>query len=229
MDEQREALKSLRQWAETERAFGCVEMPRLVGVEKTASVADPNADDKTARLARLEQEVNACMACPLGTTRTRFVFGDGSANAQLMFIGEAPGYDEDQQGKPFVGAAGMLLTKIIEAMKLQRKDVYIANCLKCRPPGNRNPLPSEIACCAPILARQIEIIQPKIICALGKFAAQTLLKTEEPISRLRGRFFDYGGIPLMPTFHPAYLLRNPSDKKLVWADMQLIMKKLGLL
>ena len=129
---------------------------------------------------------------------------------------------------PFVGAAGQLLTKIIEAMKLSREEVYIANCLKCRPPENRNPLPTEIASCGPILAKQIEIIRPRIICALGKFAAQTLLKTEEPISRIRGRFFDWNhGIKLMPTFHPAYLLRNPGDKKLVWDDMQKIMKELG--
>ncbi len=145
-----------------------------------------------------------------------------------MFIGEAPGFDEDQQGLPFVGAAGQLLTKIIEAMKLKREDVYIANCLKCRPPGNRNPEPAEIASCSPILARQIEIIAPEIICALGKFAAQTLLESEEPISRLRGKFHDFRGIKLMPTFHPAYLLRNPGDKKIVWEDMQKIMRELGI-
>lgn len=145
-----------------------------------------------------------------------------------MFVGEAPGYEEDQQGLPFVGAAGQLLTKIIEAMKLTREKVYIANCLKCRPPNNRSPLSTEIVLCKPFLLRQIQIIQPKVICALGKFAAQTLLETEEPISRLRGRFFDWKGTRLMPTFHPAYLLRNPADKKLVWEDMQQIMKELEI-
>lgn len=145
-----------------------------------------------------------------------------------MFVGEAPGFDEDQQGEPFVGAAGQLLTKIIEAMKLRREDVYIANCLKCRPPGNRNPLPSEILTCDPILKAQIDIIRPEVICALGKFAAQTLLATEEPISRLRGRFHERQGLKIMPTFHPAYLLRNPSDKKLAWEDVQKIMRELGI-
>lgn len=145
-----------------------------------------------------------------------------------MFVGEAPGYDEDQQGLPFVGAAGQLLTKMIEAMKFGRNDVYIANCLKCRPPGNRNPLPTEIVSCNPILMRQIEIIQPKVICALGKFAAQTLLQTQEPISRLRGRFHDWRGTRVMPTFHPAYLLRTPDDKKLAWEDLKLILQELGI-
>jgi DNA polymerase len=173
-------------------------------------------------------EYAQCQACALAQTRTRLVFGAGNPKAELMFVGEAPGYDEDQQGMPFVGAAGQLLTKIIEAMKLKREDVYIANCLKCRPPQNRNPLPGEIAACHPILSEQIRIIEPKIICALGKFAAQTLLKSEEPISRLRGRFFDFGRAKLIATFHPAYLLRNPSDKRLVWEDMQKIMVELRL-
>ncbi len=175
----------------------------------------------------LEEEFKDCALCDLSKSRTRLVFGTGSAEARLMFVGEAPGFDEDQQGAPFVGAAGQLLTKIIEAMKLKREDVYIANCLKCRPPNNRSPLPSEIAVCSPILMRQIEIIQPKIICALGKFAAQTLLRSDESISRLRGRFFDWNGTKVMPTFHPAYLLRNPDDKKLVWEDMKMIMKELS--
>ena len=185
-------------------------------------------ESKKKLLADLKREYFNCTMCPLSQTRTKLVFGSGNPDAKLMFIGEAPGFDEDQQGEPFVGAAGQLLTKIILAMKLRREDVYIANCLKCRPPGNRNPLPSEIATCHPILARQIEIIQPKVICALGKFAAHTLLRTEESITRIRGRFFDWNGVKLMPTFHPAYLLRNPADKKLVWQDAQKIMKELGL-
>ncbi len=140
-------------------------------------------------------------------------------------MGEAPGADEDEQGLPFVGRAGQLLTKIIEAMGLKRKDVYICNILKCRPPGNRNPLPNEIGLCEPFLKKQLQIISPQVICALGTFAAQTLLKTDIPITALRGRFHSYEGIKLMPTYHPAYLLRNPSAKKLVWEDVQMIMKE----
>jgi DNA polymerase len=145
-----------------------------------------------------------------------------------MFIGEAPGAEEDRQGRPFVGRAGQLLTKIIEAIGLKREDVFIGNILKCRPPGNRNPSPSEIASCSSYLIRQIEFIKPKVICALGKFAAQTLLDSETTISRLRGRFYDYHGIKLMPTYHPAYLLRNSGGKKDVWHDMKLVAKELGL-
>jgi len=143
-----------------------------------------------------------------------------------MFVGEAPGADEDVQGIPFVGRAGQLLTKIIEAIDLKRDDVYIANVIKCRPPQNRNPEPDEVATCEPFLFRQIDLIQPKVIVALGKFAAQTLLRTDEPISRLRGRVSDYRGAKLIPTFHPAYLLRNPSSKREVWEDMKLVKKLL---
>jgi DNA polymerase len=219
------ALQQLRQILETEKAFGLREMPAPTSA-KPLKVAYTGS--KVEALKTLQDEFADCRICGLCETRTKLVFGAGNPNADLMFIGEAPGYDEDQQGMPFVGAAGQLLTKIIEAMKLKREAVYIANCLKCRPPGNRNPLPTEIISCKPILTRQVEIIQPKIICALGKFAAQTLLDSTEPITRLRGRFFDWNGIKLMPTFHPAYLLRNPGDKKLVWQDMQIIMKELGI-
>ena len=213
--------KSIKQYIETEKAFGLEEIPSL-----RQSVAA--SSDKAIRLAELEKKYKNCLQCPLSETRTQVVFGSGNPGARLMFIGEAPGFDEDKHGLPFVGAAGQLLTKIIEAMKLKREDVYIANCLKCRPPGNRNPLPSEIEACNPILTKQIEIIEPEIVCALGKFAAQTLLSTTEPISRLRGKFHDFHGIKLMPTFHPAYLLRNPADKKLVWEDAQKIMRELGI-
>jgi DNA polymerase len=150
------------------------------------------------------------------------VFGVGNPEADLMFVGEAPGADEDEQGIPFVGRAGQLLTKIIEAIDLRRDDVYIANIIKCRPPQNRNPEPDEVASCEPFLFRQIEVIKPKVIVALGKYAAQTLLRTDAPISRLRGRQFDYRGAKLIPTFHPAYLLRNPSSKREVWEDMKLV-------
>jgi DNA polymerase len=148
------------------------------------------------------------------------VFGVGHSKARLMFVGEAPGEDEDRKGEPFVGRAGQLLTKIIEAIGLTREQVYIANVIKCRPPGNRNPEPDEVASCEPFLFRQIDVIQPKVIVPLGKFAAQSLLTTMDPITRLRGRQFDYRGAVLIPTFHPAYLLRNPSAKREVWEDMK---------
>jgi uracil-DNA glycosylase family 4 len=162
-----------------------------------------------------------CSRCKLHTLgRKQVVFGVGNPNAGLMFVGEAPGADEDIQGEPFVGRAGQLLTKIIEAIDLKREDVYIANVIKCRPPGNRNPEPDEVEQCEPFLFRQIDAIKPKVIVALGKFAAQCLLKTDAPITRIRGREFDYRGAVLIPTFHPAYLLRNPSSKRDVWEDMK---------
>jgi len=168
-----------------------------------------------------------CQRCTLCGTRTNLVFGEGDDHARLVFVGEAPGADEDRQGRPFVGKAGQLLTRIIIAMGLQREEVYICNILKCRPPGNRNPKPEEIAACEPFLIRQLQVIQPKVICALGTFAAHTLLgKTDIPITLLRGRFHSYQGIPLMPTYHPAYLLRNAGAKKQVWEDVQKIMQML---
>lgn len=179
-------------------------------------------------LKDLLSEVTGCQRCSLAKTRKNIVFGDGNAAAKIVFVGEAPGADEDAQGLPFVGRAGQLLTNIIKAMGLARKDVYICNILKCRPPGNRNPLPDEIRLCEPFLKQQLQRISPQIICALGSFAAKTLLKTEIPITVLRGRFHTYEGIKLMPTYHPAYLLRNPSAKKQVWEDVQLIMKEIEL-
>jgi DNA polymerase len=179
-------------------------------------------------LAGVKTFMGECTRCKLSTLgRTQVVFGVGNPNADLMFVGEAPGADEDVQGVPFVGRAGQLLTKIIEAIELKREDVYIANVIKCRPPGNRNPEPDEIATCEPFLFRQIDLIKPKVIVTLGKFAAQCLLRSEEPISRLRGRLFDYRGAKLIPTFHPAYLLRNPSSKREVWEDMKLVKKILN--
>jgi len=162
-----------------------------------------------------------CSRCKLHTLgRKQVVFGVGNPNADLMFVGEAPGADEDIQGEPFVGRAGQLLTKIIEAIDLKREDVYIANVIKCRPPGNRNPEPDEVEQCEPFLFRQIDIIKPRVIVALGKFAAQCLLKTDAPITRIRGREFTYRDAVLIPTYHPAYLLRNPSAKRDVWEDMK---------
>ena len=185
-------------------------------VEVVSSSDAPNV------LALLKEEIGpACSRCKLHTLgRKHVVFGVGNPNADLMFVGEAPGADEDEQGEPFVGRAGQLLTKIIEAIGLKREDVYIANVIKCRPPGNRNPEPDEVAECQPFLFRQIDAIKPKVIVALGKFAAQALLQSTDPITRVRGRSFTYRGATLIPTFHPAYLLRNPSAKREVWEDMK---------
>ena len=176
--------------------------------------------EKIEELKKLEEQVKKCTKCELCKNRTNVVFGTGDPDADLMFVGEAPGYYEDEQGEPFVGKAGQLLTKIIESIGLKRGDVYIANILKCRPPENRNPDANEIVMCSPHLIKQIEIIRPKIICALGTFAAQTLLDTKETIGRLRGKFFEYQNTKFLATYHPAYLLRNPGDKKKVWADIK---------
>jgi len=181
---------------------------------------------KDVRLSLVKNSVSHCQKCPLGNMRKNIVFGSGDINAKLMFVGEAPGHEEDIQGMPFVGEAGALLTKIIEAMGIKREDVYICNILKCRPPQNRNPLPEEISMCMDYLYAQIDSVKPKVICGLGKFASQTLLNTETPISKLRGNWHEYRGMKFMPTYHPAYLLRNPQDKKLVWEDMKKIMNEL---
>jgi DNA polymerase len=174
-------------------------------------------------LVAVRTDIGDCVRCKLHTMgRRQIVFGVGNPNADLMFVGEAPGADEDVQGIPFVGRAGQLLTKIIEAINLKREDVYIANVIKCRPPGNRNPEQDEVETCEPFLFRQVDIIQPKVIVALGTFAARTLLRTLDPISRLRGRVYDYRGAKLIPTFHPAYLLRNPASKREVWEDMKVV-------
>jgi DNA polymerase len=177
---------------------------------------------QTEALDALRVEIGpSCTLCKLHTMgRKQVVFGVGNPDADLMFVGEAPGADEDIQGEPFVGRAGQLLTKIIEAIGMQRSDVYIANVIKCRPPGNRNPEPDEVERCEPFLFRQIDVVKPKVIVALGKFAAQSLLRTTEPITRLRGREYKFRSAILMPTFHPAYLLRNPSSKREVWEDMK---------
>jgi len=190
--------------------------------------APPGLAD-TRSLDELRAFIGDCRRCKLAGHRTQIVFGVGNPGARLVFAGEAPGRDEDLKGEPFVGRAGQLLTEIItRGMRLRREDVYIANVIKCRPPENRNPEPDEVQRCEPFLIRQLELIKPEVIVALGKFAVQTLLGTKEPITRLRGRWHDYHGIPLMPTFHPAYLLRNPADKRLVWEDIQKVMKALGI-
>jgi uracil-DNA glycosylase family 4 len=177
-------------------------------------------------VADIRTDLGECTRCGLSEARTHIVFGEGSPNAQVVFVGEGPGFDEDRCGRPFVGAAGQLLTKIIAAMRLTRETVYIANIVKCRPPNNRNPAPEEIRQCLPFLKRQLAAIHPRVICALGSVAARTLLDTETPISRLRGRFHACMGTQLMPTYHPAYLLRNPARKRDVWEDVQQIMNRL---
>ncbi len=184
--------------------------------------------EKTHTLEALREFIGDCKRCKLAPGRINLVFGVGNPQAELMFVGEGPGADEDERGEPFVGRAGQLLTDIIErGMRMRRQDVYICNVVKCRPPDNRNPEPDEVAACEPFLMRQIDLVQPKIIVGLGTFAVQSLLKVKIPISKLRGRWHEVRGIQMMPTFHPAYLLRNPAEKRLVWADIQEVMKALG--
>ncbi len=201
----------------------------LGSAPREASAGTPDGEaaaadslEATGNLDQLRGFLGDCQRCKLAGGRTSIVFGQGNPEARLMFVGEAPGHDEDIQGLAFVGRAGQLLTKIIGAIDLTRDDVFIANVLKCRPPKNRNPEPDEIAECQPFLERQIQLIRPLVLVGLGKFAGQWLLKTADPISRIRGRFGDYDGIHVMPTYHPAYLLRNPSAKKDVWEDMKMV-------
>jgi len=200
----------------------------LMGRRKTKSRAMRAPLKDASGLAEIQTDLDQCTRCKLSRGRQNIVFGDGNSRARLMFVGEGPGEQEDIQGRPFVGRAGQLLEKMIEAMGLKREDVFIANVVKCRPPENRNPEPDEIEACSPFLHRQIDSIRPTVIVALGKFAAQTLLQTETRISELRGHFVEYRGVKLMPTFHPAYLLRNPSSKKEAWDDLKMVAKELGL-
>ncbi len=202
------------------------------GIKPAAKVQEEPKTQKTATvstggLSAVREELGDCTRCKLCKCRKTIVFGEGNPDAVLVFVGEGPGQEEDQQGRPFVGAAGQLLTDIIvKGMKLNREDVYICNIVKCRPPGNRNPEPDEIEACEPFLIKQLQAIGPKMIVALGNVAVKTLLKTKEGITKLRGTWKTYQGIPLMPTFHPAYLLRNPSDKKLVWEDIKKVLAEM---
>ena len=189
---------------------------------------DGPASCQVQSLDDVRAELGDCQRCELSRERNSIVFGVGNPDADLVLVGEGPGREEDLKGEPFVGEAGGLLTKIIEAIKLKRGDVYICNVLKCRPPENRNPAPEEISNCQDYLKRQISIIRPRVICTLGKFATQALADSLLPISKLRGKFYDYQGIKVMPTFHPAYLLRNPAAKKLVWQDMKKIARELRI-
>ena len=222
----RRAVRAAQQKLESLQRAGVTHLP------KPPSLAEerlPQTDPRVAALAAVQAEVAACTRCKeLARTRTQTVFGEGNPYARLVFVGEAPGADEDRQGEPFVGAAGQLLNRILQACTLTRGDVYICNILRCRPPGNRNPLSAEAANCREYLDRQLAIIQPEFICCLGTVAAQNLLGTTESIGRLRGRFHDYHGIQVLCTYHPAYLLRTPSAKRRTWEDMQLLMAEMGI-
>ena len=258
-DDVAQIVRGFRAWVENQRLAGVDDFPeqnRTLGLPpahsgkvslavqlppglrpsppgKVASPGEADGDggavDEGTSLEAVREDLGDCVRCKLCEGRTQIVFGVGSPNAGVLFVGEGPGEEEDRRGEPFVGRAGRLLTDIIQkGMGLSRADVYIANVVKCRPPNNRNPEPDEIAACQPFLVKQLEAIEPRVVVALGKFAAQTLLQTRTPISKLRGHWHDFRGIKLMPTFHPSYLLRNPSDKRLVWEDIQLVMKELGL-
>lgn len=216
---------TVREYVEDQMQLGLFEAEKIESEQKSEF---SNLD-----LPALDADAQGCVKCGLHEGRNTVVFGVGNPNADLMFVGEAPGADEDKQGEPFVGRAGQLLTKIIEAMNLTRDDIYIANVIKCRPPGNRNPTSDEIETCSPYLIRQIDLIQPKVIVTLGNFAAQMLLETKTGITALRGEFHDFAlakpeshSPAVMPTFHPAYLLRNPNAKREVWEDMQKVMNYL---
>ena len=221
--ELRELVDSLSDWLRYQRRLGWRGVPGKVApkIQEKGKSAD-----KILSLEEIRAEMGDCRRCKLYGGRTRLVFGDGAANARLMFVGEAPGADEDQQGVPFVGAAGQLLNRMLTNLGLRREEVYIANILKSRPPGNRDPEPDEIAACLPFLDKQIKAIRPRVIVILGRIAAHTLLGTKEPITRLRGHWQKYHDIRVMPTFHPSYLLRMPQERRKTWDDMQQVMEYL---
>jgi DNA polymerase len=228
VSERDDVLADLRERGRFYAGLTSLGLPPAAAAPTVAPSAAP-AGDGPPDLEALRAWIGDCQRCKLAGGRKNIVFGQGNAHAELMFVGEAPGADEDEQGLAFVGRAGQLLTDIIEkGLRIPRADVFIANVLKCRPPGNRNPEPDEIQSCQPFLERQIELIRPKVLVGLGRFAGQWLLKSAEPISRIRGRLGDYQGIPVMPTYHPAYLLRTPSAKKDVWEDMKVVRGLLGL-
>jgi uracil-DNA glycosylase len=210
-------------------AFGVArrEEPAAAAAARPAATASERpVERRDESLEEIRAHLGECTRCPLHEKRTQIVFGVGNPRAALMFVGEGPGHEEDRQGIPFVGAAGQLLTKIIHAIDLTRDDVYIANVVKCRPPNNRDPEPDEVDACRTFLDRQIDSVRPKVICALGRVAAVNLLRSDEGITRLRGRVFPYRGAKLVPTYHPAFLLRNPAKKRECWEDMKLVRKLL---
>jgi DNA polymerase len=220
-------VKKTREFLEAQQQLGLDFVrgtPEAPGRDQTLSERELLLSG-TLSLEEIRQVLGDCRRCKLHAHRTHIVFGVGNPQADLVFVGEAPGADEDAQGEPFVGRAGQLLTRMIEAIGLKREQVYICNVLKSRPPNNRTPEPDEIAACEPFLIAQLKAIKPKLICALGAIAAANLLKTKVPLSKLRGKFHDYQGIPLLVTYHPAYLLRNPNEKKSAWQDLQLLQKE----
>jgi len=222
-----DVIKKTRDFLEAQQQFGLDFLP---GSPEVSAPDKPRSERElllsgTLTLEATRQVLGECTRCKLHPHRTQIVFGVGRAQADLVFVGEAPGADEDAQGEPFVGRAGQLLTRMIEAIDLRREEVYICNVLKCRPPNNRTPETDEIASCEPFLVAQLKAIKPKLICALGAIAASNLLKTKVPLGKLRGKFHDYHGIPLLVTYHPAYLLRNPKEKKTAWQDLQLLQKE----
>ncbi|MBW2109041.1 MAG: uracil-DNA glycosylase [Deltaproteobacteria bacterium] len=220
MHDLQDMIHEVRRYLASMKGLG---LDRVVLSDASLRILSRWEDDRSGRAETLEdiqKDLGECRRCKLHEGRRHIVFGKGNPRARLLVVGEGPGFEEDVKGRPFVGPAGQLLTRILKAIHLSREEVYICNIIKCRPPRNRNPEPEEIAQCLPFLKRQIAAIRPALILALGTFAAQTLLETREPISRLRGRFFTYEGVGLMPTYHPAYLLRNPDKKRDTWADVQ---------
>ena len=225
---ERAGIQVIPQGTMTETNSATARDENLLSGTESELFADASPLFQSRSLAELRAAIGDCQRCKLCAGRTHLVFGVGNPRARLMFVGEGPGRDEDLQGEPFVGRAGQLLTDIItKGIGIKREDVYICNVVKCRPPENRNPEPDEVAACEPFLTRQIDLVRPEIIVGLGKFAVQTLLQSSVPISKLRGNWHSYHGIKLMPTFHPAYLLRNPADKKLVWQDIKKVIKELS--
>lgn len=213
-----DTIEEAREFLRQQAGLGLTDLPKV-------EVSSPSLVSRASQLGAFHDSIRDCQACRLCKGRRTVVFGSGSPDADVMFIGEAPGREEDRQGLPFVGAAGELLTRMIESTGLRREEVYIANVIKCRPPGNRDPEPDEVASCEPYLVRQIEIVKPLVICTLGRFAAQALLKTTESMGKLRGQVLAYEGIKLIPTYHPAALLRNPQWKRPAWEDLKLVRRE----
>lgn len=220
----RSLLQDLQRWGFDTITMTAVSFDECTDLDAPSVSVSPPMMPKSLDL--LKKEVEQCYQCVLAKTRSTVVFARGNPMSSLVFVGEAPGFEEDRQGLPFVGEAGVLLDRILFAMGLSTDDVYICNLIKCRPPANRNPEADEVAACRPYLERQLELIKPKVIVTLGRFAAQSLLGVQTPISRLRGNWYEYQGVPVLPTFHPAYLLRKPADKKYVWEDMKKVQQRL---
>lgn len=216
--------RAIHQWDQSRNT----DKPAAKKTEPRQAAAGDVPSTPEEKMAFLKDYLGDCKRCPLHAGRTNLVFGDGDPRTPLLFIGEGPGFNEDEQGLPFVGKSGQLLTKMIEAMGFSREEVYITNVVKCRPPDNRDPAPEEVQKCSPFLKKQIQVIEPEVIVTLGRFATNALLETDQALGGLRGRWQDYQGCAVMPTYHPAYLLRNPEMKAKTWADLQMVMKKIGI-